>query len=149
MAKQGINKVILIGNLWKDPEMRVTGGGSKVTTLSLVTSESWKDRVTGEEKESDPEWHRVVFFNNLAEIAGKYLHKGSKVYVEGKIHTNKWVDSKTDEKKYSTEIIGRELQFLDKKGDSDSQAQDFSDMPEQEITQEVSPSGIEDDDIPF
>lgn len=111
---RGINKVILIGNLGNDPETRYMPSGGAVTNLSLATSESWKDKQTGQQQERT-EWHRVVFFNRLAEIAGEYLKKGSKVYVEGSLRTRKWQD-KSGQDKYTTEIVGSEMQMLDSRG---------------------------------
>lgn len=105
-----INKAILIGNLGRDPEIRYTQSGDSVATLSIATSETWKDKANGEKKEST-EWHRVVLFNRLAEIAGEYLKKGSQIYVEGHIRTRKWTD-KDNIERYSTEIVGRELKML-------------------------------------
>lgn len=114
MATRGVNKVILIGNLGNDPEVRQTPGGATVTTISVATSESWKDKQTGQPQERT-EWHRVVFFNRLAEIAGEYLKKGAKVYVEGSIRTRKWQD-KDGQDRYTTEIMGNEMQMLDSRG---------------------------------
>jgi single-strand DNA-binding protein len=111
---RGINKVILIGNLGNDPETRYMPSGGAVTNISLATSESWKDKQTGQPQERT-EWHRVVFFNRLAEIAGEYLRKGSKVYVEGSLRTRKWQD-KSGQDKYSTEIVAAEMQMLDGRG---------------------------------
>ena len=113
MAK-GINKVILIGNLGNDPEVRYTPSGSAVANLTLATSESWRDKQTGELQERT-EWHRVVFFNRLAEIVGEYLRKGSKIYLEGALRTRKWQD-KTGVERYTTEVVAAEMQMLDKKG---------------------------------
>ncbi|PLY17001.1 MAG: single-stranded DNA-binding protein [Sedimenticola sp.] len=113
MAK-GINKVILIGNLGVDPETRFMPSGGAVTNIRLATSETWKDKNTGETQERT-EWHRVVFFNRLAEIAGEYLKKGSKVYVEGSLRTRKWQD-KDGQDRYTTEIVGNEMQMLDSRG---------------------------------
>jgi single stranded DNA-binding protein (ssb) len=109
---RGINKVILIGNLGTDPEVRYMPSGGAVTTVSLATTEAWKDKQTSETQEKT-EWHRVVFFNRLAEIAGEYLKKGSKVYIEGRIQTRKWQDKATGQDRYSTEIIANEMQMLD------------------------------------
>ncbi|MDX2223911.1 MAG: single-stranded DNA-binding protein [Rhodospirillaceae bacterium] len=113
-----VNKVILIGNLGRDPEVRTTQNGTKVANLSLATSESWRDKQSGERKEKT-EWHRVVIFGNLADIAEKYLKKGSKVYVSGQLQTRKWTDQSGQEK-YSTEVVlqgyGGELTMLDGKG---------------------------------
>jgi len=114
MATRGVNKVILVGNLGNDPEVRQTPAGVAVTTISVATSESWKDKQTGQPQERT-EWHRVVFFNRLAEIAGEYLKKGSKVYVEGSLRTRKWQD-KEGQDRYSTEIMGNEMQMLDSRG---------------------------------
>jgi single-strand DNA-binding protein len=113
-----VNKVILIGNLGRDPEVRTLQNGGKVANLSLATSESWRDKSSGERKEKT-EWHRVVIFGNLAEIAEKYLKKGSKVYVSGSLQTRKWTDQSGAEK-YTTEVVlqgfGGELTMLDGKG---------------------------------
>jgi single-strand DNA-binding protein len=111
---RGINKVILIGNLGNDPETRYTQSGSAVTNISLATSETWKDKQTGQPQERT-EWHRVVFFNRLAEIAGEYLRKGSKVYVEGSLRTRKWQDQ-SGQDRYTTEIVANEMQMLDSRG---------------------------------
>lgn len=107
---RGINKVILVGRLGQDPDVRYTASGSAVTTISIATSESWKDRNTGQQQERT-EWHRVVFFGRLAEIAGQYLKKGSQVYVEGSLRTNKYTD-KNGIERYSTDINANELQML-------------------------------------
>lgn len=114
MATRGVNKVILVGNLGNDPEVRQTPAGVTITTISVATSESWKDKQTGQPQERT-EWHRVVFFNRLAEIAGEYLKKGSKVYVEGSLRTRKWQD-KEGHDRYTTEITGNEMQMLDSRG---------------------------------
>lgn len=111
---RGVNKAILIGNLGNDPEVRYTPSGSAVASVSLATSETWKDKQSGELQERT-EWHRVVFFNRLAEIVGEYLHKGSKIYVEGSIRTRKWQD-KNGLDRYTTEIVAAEMQMLDSKG---------------------------------
>ncbi|MGL4756846.1 MAG: single-stranded DNA-binding protein [Aeromonadaceae bacterium] len=103
MASRGVNKVILIGNLGNDPEVRYMPSGGAVTNITIATSESWRDKTSGEEKEKT-EWHRVVFMGKLAEIAGEYLKKGSKVYVEGKLQTRKWKDQ-SGQDKYTTEIM--------------------------------------------
>ncbi len=103
MASRGINKVILVGNLGQDPEVKYTPNGGAVTTISIATSESWKDKSSGEMREKT-EWHRVVFFGKLAEIAGEYLRKGSQVYVEGKLTTRKWQD-KSGQDRYTTEVV--------------------------------------------
>ena len=114
MASRGVNKVILVGNLGNDPETRYMPSGGAVTNISVATSEQWKDKQTGQPQERT-EWHRIVFFNKLAEIAGEYLRKGSKVYIEGTLRTRKWQDqSGTD--RYSTEVIAGEMQMLDSRG---------------------------------
>ena len=111
---RGINKVILVGNLGQDPETRYMPSGGAVTNVTLATSESWKDKQTGQPQERT-EWHRVVFFNRLAEIAGEYLKKGSKVYVEGSLRTRKWQDQ-SGQDRYTTEIVAAEMQMLDSRG---------------------------------
>ncbi|MEO1079289.1 MAG: single-stranded DNA-binding protein [Pseudomonadota bacterium] len=111
MASRGVNKVILVGNLGADPETRFMPSGGSVTNVRLATSETWKDKQTGQPQERT-EWHRVVFFNRLAEVAGEYLRKGSKVYVEGSIRTRKWQDQ-SGQDRYTTEIVGNEMQMLD------------------------------------
>jgi len=115
---RGINKVILIGNLGRDPETRYTQGGSAVTNLRVATAESWKDRQTGEQQERT-EWHSVVCFARLGEIAGEYLRKGSKVYIEGRLQTRKWQD-KDGNDRYTTEIVANDMQMLDSRGGSGS-----------------------------
>jgi single-strand DNA-binding protein len=108
-----LNKVMLIGNLGADPEVRYMPSGGAVTNLRLATSERWKDKQTGENQERT-EWHRIVLYNRQAEIAGEYLRKGSKVYIEGSIRTNKW-QGQDGQDRYTTEIVAREMQFLDSK----------------------------------
>jgi len=110
MAKGTLNKVMIIGNLGKDPEMRYMPNGEAVATLTLATSESWKDKTTGAAQEKT-EWHRVVLFRRLAEIAGEYLKKGAKVYIEGRLQTRKWQDKQGIDR-YTTEIVGNEMQML-------------------------------------
>lgn len=113
---RGVNKVILLGTVGRDPEVRSLGAsGSTVTSISLATSEAWKDKNTGQLTEQT-EWHRVVFYGRLAEITGEYLRKGSKVYVEGSIHTRKWQDKTTGQDRYSTEIKANVMQLLDSRG---------------------------------
>ena len=111
---RGVNKVILIGNLGNDPEVKYMPNGGAVTNVTIATSENWKDKSTGEQKENT-EWHRVVFFRRLAEIAGEYLKKGSKVYIEGKLQTRKWQDQSGNDR-YTTEIVANEMQMLDSRG---------------------------------
>src|SRR5476649_1696238 len=128
-----VNKVILIGNLGKDPETRYMPEGGAVTNVTIATSSQWKDKTTGDKKE-ETEWHRVVFFNRLAEIAGEYLKKGSKVYVEGSIRTRKWQDQAGVDR-YTTEIVAAEMQMLDSRGTgapSSSAPQRPQQMPTQE-----------------
>ena len=111
---RGINKVILIGNLGADPETRAMPSGATVANLRIATSESWRDKQTGEQQERT-EWHRVAFFGRLAEVAGEYLRKGSQVYIEGSLRTRKWQD-KEGKDRYSTEIVGNDLQMLGGRG---------------------------------
>ncbi len=111
MASRGVNKVILIGHLGKDPEVRATPAGETVATLTLATSEAWKDKNTGEQREQT-EWHRVVAYGRLAQIIGEYLRKGSKAYIEGSLRTRKWQDASGIER-YTTEIRAQEMQMLD------------------------------------
>ncbi len=160
MAARGINKVILVGNLGNDPEIRYTQAGAAITNISIATSETWKDKQTGQPQERT-EWHRVVFFNRLAEIAGEYLRKGSKVYVEGGLRTRKWQD-KEGQDRYTTEIVGNEMQMLDSRGAGQgggTQApDDFSQSSPPRAAPAAKPAeggaapadfGNFDDDIPF
>jgi single-strand DNA-binding protein len=146
MARSGINKVILVGNLGQDPEVKYTAGGAAVTTLSLATSESWKDKDTGSDQERT-EWHRVVLWRRLAEIAGEYLKKGSKVYIEGQLQTRKW--EQDGQTRYTTEVIGRDMQFLDSRGNSSASSSSYEDTNQDIGSQSMPDSGITDDDIPF
>lgn len=111
---RGVNKVILIGNLGADPEIKYMPSGEAVANLRLATSESWKDKNTGEQVERT-EWHRVIMFRRLAEIAGEYLKKGSKVYIEGRLQTRKW-QGQDGQERYTTEIVANEMQMLDSRG---------------------------------
>ncbi len=147
---RGVNKVILIGNLGRDPEVRYTPNGLAVANLALATSESWKDKQSGEMVERT-EWHRIVMYQRLAEIAGEYLRKGAKIYVEGRLQTRKWQDKTTGQDRYSTEIIADTMQMLDSKGGA-------SDAPafEKSTAASAAPAGAPapvmdnfDDDIPF
>lgn len=122
---RGVNKVILVGNVGVDPDVRYMPNGNAVTTLSVATSESWKDKQTGEKQERT-EWHRVVCYNRLGEIAGEYIRKGSKVYLEGSLRTRKWQDQQGQDK-YTTEIIASEMQMLDSKG---GQGSAYNETPE-------------------
>ena len=151
MASKGINKAIIVGNLGKDPEVRYMPNGGAVANITLATSESWRDKATGEQKEKT-EWHRVVLFGKLAEIAGEYLRKGSQVYIEGKLTTRKWVDQAGVEK-YTTEIhvnVGGVLQMLGWKpdGGGGSQPQQQGRQPQQHASSNEPPMDF-DDDIPF
>ena len=120
MAQRGVNKVILVGNLGQDPEIRYMQNGKAVANLSMATSETWKDQ-QGQQQEK-PEWHRVIAFDKLAEIIGEYVKKGSKIYCEGKLQTRKWTDQQGVER-YSTEIVISEMQMLDSKPQGQQQAQ--------------------------
>ena len=111
---RGVNKVILIGNLGADPEVRYMPSGGAVANVRLATTDSWKDRQSGEQQERT-EWHRVVFFGRLGEIAGEYLRKGSKVYVEGRLQTRKW-QGQDGQDRYTTEIVASDMQMLDSRG---------------------------------
>ena len=140
---RGINKVILVGNLGQDPELKNLPSGSAVCNLRIATSESWKDKQTGEMKEQT-EWHSISLFGRLAEIAAQYLRKGSQVYIEGRLRTRKWQD-KSGADRYTTEIIADELQLLGGKGDGQR-----SERPAQ-AKQQAEPKQRDefDDDIPF
>jgi len=116
MARRGINKVIVLGNLGSDPEVAYMANGNAVTKVSVATSESWKDKQSGQEQER-AEWHRAVAFGKLAEIMGEYLRKGSKVYIEGQLRTNKWQDQSGNDR-YTTEIIVSDMQMLDSRNDN-------------------------------
>lgn len=141
---RGINKVILVGNLGRDPETRYLPSGGAVTNVSLATSRSWKDRDSGEQREKT-EWHRIVFFNRLGEIAGEYLKRGSKVYVEGELRTREW--EKEGQKHFTTEIVANEMQMLDSKGgNTDFEA---NNNPSSGAPSSLSSTDIIDDDIPF
>jgi len=152
---RGINKVILIGNLGNDPEVRYTAGGAAVANVSIATSESWKDKTTGEQQDRT-EWHRVVFFGRLAEIVSEYLRKGSQVYVEGRLQTRKWQD-KEGHDRYSTEIVANEMQMLGGRGSgagSDNYAPSSNEKPPQAAESPAPAPGAGpgdnfDDDIPF
>ena len=142
---RGINKVIIVGNLGADPDSRAMPSGNAVTNISVATSESWNDRETGEKQEKT-EWHRVVFFNRLAEIAAQYLKKGSQVYVEGKIQTRKWEDKEGNER-WTTEVVANQMQML---GDrmSNDMSNDNASSSQSSSDNDFSTDEF-DDDIPF
>ncbi|MDG1750120.1 MAG: single-stranded DNA-binding protein [Thalassotalea sp.] len=119
MASRGVNKVIIVGNLGQDPEVRFMPNGSAVANFTVATSETWKDKQTGEQKEKT-EWHRIVIYQRLAEIAGEYLKKGSKVYLEGRLQTRKWQNQQGADQ-YTTEIVANEMQMLDSRGQGGGQ----------------------------
>ena len=145
---RGVNKVILIGNLGKDPETRFMPSGGAVTNITLATSESWKDKQSGQMQERT-EWHRVVFFNKLAEIAGEYLKKGSKVYIEGSLRTRKW-QGQDGQDRYTTEIVADQMQMLDSRGDGGSMGGGNYERAEQGgYGNAPAPAADFDDDIPF
>ena len=160
VASRGINKVILVGNLGNDPEVRYMPNGNAVANVSLATSDSWKDKATGEQQEKT-EWHRVVFFNRLAEIVEQYVKKGSKLYVEGRLQTRSWEQDGV--KRYSTEIVANEMQMLDSRGGDMGGGQGMGDnpfggqqsqgqRPQQAAAQaQPAPTNFDnfDDDIPF
>ncbi len=148
---RGVNKVILIGNLGRDPEVRYMPSGGAVANVTIATTDQWKDKQTGEQKERT-EWHNVVFYNRLAEIVGEYLKKGSQVYVEGRLQTRKWQD-KEGRDRYTTEIIANEMQML---GSRSGGSAGFGAAPQQQAAPKPEPAaaggGLDsdfDDDIPF
>ena len=150
MAKGTLNKVMLIGNLGKDPEMRYMPNGQAVATITIATSETWKDKASGAAQEKT-EWHRIVMFRRLAEIAGEYLKKGAKIYIEGRLQTRKWQD-KQGQDRYITEIVANEMQMLDSRGGAASSSANYS-APEMDsgagdMTPVTANEGF-DDDIPF
>lgn len=160
---RGINKVILVGNLGRDPEVRYSAQGNAIANLNIATSESWKDKNTGETVEKT-EWHRVVMFRRLAEIAGEFLKKGSKVYIEGKLQTRKWQDQQGSDR-YTTEIVANEMQMLDNRSSQPPQNQSNQSAGQQANNNEsrgsdqsgmthgpagdLPPGNGFDDDIPF
>ena len=154
----GINKVILVGNLGAKPEIKYASNGNAISNLSVATSESWTDKSTGQ-KQDRTEWHRVSLFGKVAEIAGQYLDKGSKVYVEGKLQTRKWQDQNGQDR-YTTEVVvsgfNGTLQMLDRRDDMNSNAASQSSQPHSQATSEPAPAAITpvapdefEDDIPF
>ena len=144
---RGINKVILIGNLGKDPEVKYMPSGDPVTNITLATSETWKDKSTGENVEKT-EWHRVVFFKRLAEIAGEYQKKGSKVYIEGRLQTRKW-QGQDGQDRYTTEIVANEMQMLDSRGGAAPMASANAKPAQQPAMAGADSAPDFDDDIPF
>mgnify|MGYP003299901506 FL=1 len=151
---RGVNKVTLIGNLGNDPEVRYSGNGNAVANVSLATAESWRDKDSGEQQERT-EWHRVVFFGRLAEIVSEYLHKGSQIYLEGRLQTNKWQDKEGNDR-YTTQIVANEMQMLGGRGGTSNNKEP---APESDDTVDSSPKKSEpiakspaddfDEDIPF
>lgn len=137
---RGVNKVIIVGNLGKDPEIRYTPSGGAVASITIATSDQWKDKVSGEQKEKT-EWHNVVAFNRLAEIMGEYLKKGSQVYIEGKLQTEKWKDKQGNDR-YTTKIYASEMQMLGSRSNNQGPMSHgtSTDVPE---------NGLPPDDIPF
>jgi len=157
VASRGVNKVILVGNLGNDPEVRYMPNGNAVANVSLATSDSWKDKNTGEQQERT-EWHRVIFFNRLAEIVEQYVKKGSKLYVEGRLQTRSWEQDGV--KRYTTEIVASEMQMLDSRGgagvgdNSFSQERPQAQQPARSSSNapaQAAPANFDnfDDDIPF
>ena len=150
---RGINKAIIVGNLGRDPEVRYTANGNAIANITVATTESWKDKQSGERQEKT-EWHRVVFFGRLAEIAGEYLKKGAQVYIEGRLQTRKWED-KSGQERYTTEIVASEMQMLGSRGGGTSGApvDDYSgEARSSTVSSGGSTSGGDpdlDDDIPF
>jgi len=144
---RGVNKVILVGNLGRDPEVRYLPSGGAVAQVTVATSESWRDKNTGQPVEQT-EWHRVVFYGKLAEIAGEYLKKGSKVYIEGSLHTRKWQDKQTGQDRYAIEIKASQLQMLDGRQDNGDSANHGADdydnwdqQPAKQPKQQAAPRG--------
>ena len=150
---RGINKAIIVGNLGRDPEVRYTANGNAIANITVATTESWKDKQSGERQEKT-EWHRVVFFGCLAEIAGEYLKKGAQVYIEGRLQTRKWED-KSGQERYTTEIVASEMQMLGSRGGGASGAPGDDHSGEARsatVSSSGSTSGGDpdlDDDIPF
>lgn len=153
---RGINKVILVGNLGADPETRYTASGAAITSIRIATSESWKDKQTGEQQERT-EWHSITFFGRLAEIAGEYLRKGSQVYVEGRLQTDKWQD-KDGNDRFTTKVIANEMQMLGGRGGEGGGGQSSNDgfrsnrgggRNQGQAANSGPDEGFADDDIPF
>ncbi len=161
---RGVNKVIIVGNIGQDPTMKYTASGTAICNISVATSESWKDKQTGEKVERT-EWHRIVAFQRLAEIMGEYLRKGSQVYIEGKLQTRKWQDQNGNDR-YSTEIVASQMQMLGGRGDNQrsggsQQGSGFRKLEDKKPDPIAAPAnqpqsqpapaddGFQDDDIPF
>jgi len=142
-----VNKVILIGHLGKDPDVRYMPNGDQVTNLTLATSETWKDKTSGEKREAT-EWHRVAFFRKLAEIAGQYLKKGAQVYIEGSLKTRKWQD-KEGQDRYTTEIVGSEMRMLGARPGGGGPPPISSAQPPATTPQQPASDPADLDDIPF
>jgi len=154
MASRGVNKVILVGNIGQDPEVKYTASQQAVCNVSIATTDSWTDKTSGEKQERT-EWHRVVFFRRLAEIAGEYLRKGSQIYIEGRLQTRKWQDQSGADR-YTTEIIANDMQMLGGRGgatgggfDGPSDDQGFGEEPAPAKSSAAPVSDDLDDDIPF
>lgn len=140
---KGINKVIIVGNLGNDPETKYSGNGNAITNISVATSEGWKGQ--DGQKQERTEWHRIVMFNKLAEIAGQYLKKGSKVYIEGSLRTRKWQD-KDGQDRYTTEIVASQMQMLDGKGDAPAASQQQASAQQSYADNST---GLDSEEIPF
>lgn len=151
-----VNKVILVGNLGRDPEVRYSPDGAAICNVSIATTDAWKDKATGERKEST-EWHRVVFYNRLAEIAGEYLKKGRSVYVEGRLKTRKWQDKDTGADRFSTEVVADQMQMLGGRDDEGGQQQrgappqqqQHQAPPQRQPAQPAASLAEMSDDVPF
>lgn len=144
---RGVNKAIIIGHLGRDPEVRYSASGAAVANVSVATTESWKDKQSGETNERT-EWHRVVFFGRLGEIAGEYLRKGSQVYIEGRLQTRKWQDQNGQDR-YTTEIVANDMQMLGGRGGDAASSESFSDATAAAPEAAGVPTSDFDDDIPF
>ena len=155
---RGVNKAIIVGNLGRDPEVRYAANGNPIANVAVATTDSWRDKQSGERQEKT-EWHRVVFFGRLAEIAGEYLRKGSQVYIEGRLQTRKWEDQKTGQERYTTEIVANDMQMLGSRGGGgEMPSADTGDVGSKaSASRSSSPAGDPgsggdldlDDDIPF
>ena len=159
MSRRGVNVVMLVGNVGADPEVRYAPSGSAIANISMATSESWKDKQSGQMQERT-EWHRVVFYNKLAEIVGQYVKKGTRVYVQGALRTRKWQDQSGADR-YTTEVIASEMQMFDRNTGDGQMSQEYgggynNDMPasqdqnsQQMAGSQALVSDVEEDDIPF